>query len=120
LWTSKRSVINCTWLQLSVSDWSIIMIAPSGLLLVVPTYMQFYCWGCKKKKKRAKRRHLILLSRVTYWAPMEMLLLLCACIISQLIVFFTLYYILVYPMQLFPLVHKFHTNHVVKNSSYVI
>jgi hypothetical protein len=78
LCTSKRSVINCTWLELSVSDWSIIMIAPSGLLLVVPTYMQFYCWGCKKKKKRAKRRHLILLSRVTYWAPVEMLLLLCA------------------------------------------
>jgi hypothetical protein len=59
--------INWTWLWLSVSDWSIIMIGPGGLLLVVPTYMQlqlqFYWWGCQRKK--AKLRHLILLSRVT-------------------------------------------------------
>ncbi len=43
------------------SDWSIIMISPGGLLLVVPTYMQFefqfYWWGCQKQ--RAKLRHLI-------------------------------------------------------------
>jgi hypothetical protein len=51
------------------------MIGPGGLLLVVPTYMpslHFYWWGCQKKQT-AKLRHLILLSRVTYWAPMEML-----------------------------------------------
>jgi hypothetical protein len=37
------------------SDWSIIMIGPGGLLLVVPKYMQFqlqfYWWGCQKKKQ---------------------------------------------------------------------
>ncbi len=119
LCTSKRTVINCTGLRLSVSDWLVIMIGPGGLLLVVPTYMQFqfYWWSCQKKE--AKLRDLILLSTVTYWTLVEMHLLLC-CIISHLIVFFTLYYILVYPMQLLPSVHKFHTNHVVKNSSYVI
>jgi hypothetical protein len=73
----KKSVINWTWLQLSISDWSIVMIRPGGLQLVVLTYMQFqsqfYWWGCSKKKK-AKLRHLILLSRVTYWALVEMLL----------------------------------------------
>jgi hypothetical protein len=72
-----KECINWTWLQLSISDWSIIMISPDGLLLVVPTYMQFhlqfYWWGYQKKKKKAKLRHLILLSRVTYWAPVEML-----------------------------------------------
>jgi hypothetical protein len=54
------------------------MIGPDGLLLVVPTFMQFqlqfYWWGCKKKKTTTKLRHLILLSKVTYWAPVEMLL----------------------------------------------
>jgi hypothetical protein len=38
---SQKSVINWTWLRFSISDRSIIMIGPSGLLLVVPTYMQF-------------------------------------------------------------------------------
>jgi hypothetical protein len=37
------------------SDWSIIMISPGGLLLVVPTYMQFefqfYWWGFTQEKK---------------------------------------------------------------------
>jgi hypothetical protein len=37
----KKSVINWTWLRLSISNWSIIMIGPCGLLLVVPKYMQF-------------------------------------------------------------------------------
>jgi hypothetical protein len=74
----KKSVMNCTWLRLSISDSSIIMIGPRGLLLVVPKYMQFYVqfywWGCQRKA--AKLRHLILLSRVTYWAPaVEMMLL---------------------------------------------
>ncbi len=63
----KKSVINRTRLRLSIFDWSIIMIGPGGLLLVVPTYMQFelqfYWWGCQKEKP--KLRHLILLSRVT-------------------------------------------------------
>jgi hypothetical protein len=71
----QKRVINWTWLQLSICDWSIIMIGPGGMLLVVPTYMQFqlqfYWWVCQK---RAKVRHLISLSRVTYWAPVEMLL----------------------------------------------
>jgi hypothetical protein len=71
----KKSVINWTWLRLSISHWSIVMIDAGGLLLVVPTYMQFqsqfYWWGCQNKT--AKLRHLILLSRLTYWAPVEML-----------------------------------------------
>jgi hypothetical protein len=50
-----KSVINWTWLQLSIFDWSIIMIGPGGLLLVVRTYMQFqlrfYWWGCPKKQQ---------------------------------------------------------------------
>ncbi len=50
----KKSVINWTWLRLSISHWSIKMIGPGGLLLVVPTYMQFqlhfYRWGCPKKQ----------------------------------------------------------------------
>jgi hypothetical protein len=38
-------------MQLSISDWSIIMIGPGGLLLVVPTYMQFqsFIGGVAKK-----------------------------------------------------------------------
>jgi hypothetical protein len=50
----KKSVINWTWLRLSIFDWSIITIGPGGLLLVVPMYMQFslqfYWWGCRKIK----------------------------------------------------------------------
>ncbi len=46
------------------------MIGPGGLLLVVPTYMQFQLQfllvGLAKKKRGAKLRHLILLSKVTY------------------------------------------------------
>jgi len=56
-------------MQLSISHWSIKMIGPGGLLLVVTTYMQFqlqfYWWGCQTKKK-AILRHLILFSKVTY------------------------------------------------------
>ncbi len=48
----EESVINMIWMMLPDFDWSIIMIGPSGLLLVVPTYLQslfqFYGWGCKK------------------------------------------------------------------------
>jgi hypothetical protein len=54
------------------------MIGPDGLLLLVPTYMQFqlqfYGWGLPGRKKQAKLfRYLILLSRVTCWAPVDML-----------------------------------------------
>jgi hypothetical protein len=42
------------------------MIGPGGLLLVVPTHMQFqlqfYWWGWPKKRE-AELRHLILLSK---------------------------------------------------------
>jgi hypothetical protein len=45
----QKSVINMIWLLVLVFDWPIIMIAPGGLLLVVPTYLhpmfQFYGWG---------------------------------------------------------------------------
>ncbi len=34
----KKSVINWTWLQLSIFDWLTIMIRPGGLLLVVTKY----------------------------------------------------------------------------------
>ncbi len=111
LCTSKRSVINCTWLRLSVSDWSIIMTGPGGLLLVVPTYMQFLVGLPKKKKINWDIQFYYPEWHTEHW---------WRCSYSHLIVFFTLYYILVYPMQLLPSVHKFHTNHVVKNSSYVI
>jgi hypothetical protein len=50
----QKRVINWTWLGLSISDWSLIMLGPGGLLLVVPTYvgfqLQFYWWGCKKRE----------------------------------------------------------------------
>jgi hypothetical protein len=52
------------------------MIGPGGLLLVVPTYMQSSYSFISEfvGKKKAKLRHLILLSRVTYWTPVEILL----------------------------------------------
>jgi hypothetical protein len=48
-WLLKCATQLCTFkkecnkldLRLSISDWSIIMIGPGGLLLVVPMYMQF-------------------------------------------------------------------------------
>ncbi len=50
----KKSVTYRTWLRLNISDWSIIMIGPGGLLLVVPTYtqfqLQFNWWGGQNKK----------------------------------------------------------------------
>ncbi len=52
--------MNWTRLRLSISDWSIIMIGPGGLLLVVPSDMQFqvqfYWWGCQKNT--AKQGHI--------------------------------------------------------------
>jgi hypothetical protein len=51
---TKKSVINWTWLRLNIFDW-LIMIVPGGLLLIVPTYMQFrlqfYWWGCPQKNQ---------------------------------------------------------------------
>jgi hypothetical protein len=48
----ENSVINMVWLLHPIFDWPIIMIGASGLLLVVPTYLQspfqFYGWGWKK------------------------------------------------------------------------
>ncbi len=58
-------------MQLSISHWSITMVGLGGLLLVVPPVFQFYWWGCQNKT--AQLRHLILLSRVTYRAPLAML-----------------------------------------------
>jgi hypothetical protein len=86
----QKRVINWTSLQLSISNWLIIMIGPGGLLIVVPMHMQFrlqfYWWGCQKIE--AKLRHLILLSRVTYWAPVDMLLDWCqaATLVLKMIV----------------------------------
>jgi hypothetical protein len=53
----KKSVINVIWLLLSVSDWSIIIIGPGGLLLLVPRPICCPCfsfrkWGCKSVKNQ--------------------------------------------------------------------
>jgi hypothetical protein len=54
------------------------MIGPSGLLLVVPHVyaVPVSFIGRVAKKRKAKLRHLILLSRVTYIALVQMLLVL--------------------------------------------
>ncbi len=55
--TSKKGVYVTNWtrLRLSISDWSIMLIGPGGLLLVVPTYMQFqldsFIGGVAKNKQ---------------------------------------------------------------------
>jgi len=84
---TQLSTSNWTWLRLSISDWSIIMVCPSDLLLVVPTYMEFQLIGGVAKLKTAKLRHLIWLSRVTYWALVEMLQLCSICNLAK--IFFT-------------------------------
>jgi len=48
----KQSVINWTWQRLSISDWSIIMIGPDGLLLVVPIYSSYSFIGGVAKNKQ--------------------------------------------------------------------
>jgi hypothetical protein len=72
----KSGPINMIWLLLSVSDLSIIMIGPGGLLLVVPIYLQFqfqfYWWVAKKKKTKLGCEKYF--CGVTYWAPLAMLL----------------------------------------------
>jgi hypothetical protein len=51
------------------------MIGPVGLLCVVPTHMQFQLQliGGVAKKKQLTLDILILLSRVTFWAQVDML-----------------------------------------------
>jgi hypothetical protein len=53
LCTSKKECNKLNLTGLSISDWSITIIGSVGLLLVVPTNMQFplqfYWWGCQKK-----------------------------------------------------------------------
>jgi hypothetical protein len=63
--TKECNKLNLTATQ--YSDWSIIMIGPGGLLLVVPMYMQFQLQFIDgvPKKNTAKLRHLILSSTVT-------------------------------------------------------
>jgi hypothetical protein len=55
------------------NDWSR-WFAISSPRSICSSSSTFYWWGCQKKKKTDKLRHFILLSRVTYWAPLEMLL----------------------------------------------
>jgi hypothetical protein len=53
------------------------MIGPGDLLLLVPhvyAIQVLILLAGLPKKKKTKHRHLTLLSRVTYWAPLEMLL----------------------------------------------
>jgi len=49
---AEKSAGNMIWLLLSVSDWPIVLIAPGGLLLVVPHLfavpVSVLWWGCKK------------------------------------------------------------------------
>jgi hypothetical protein len=64
--------------RLSISNWSILIIGPGGLLLLVPhvrAVLVSVLFVGLPQNKTAKHRHLILLSRVPYWAPLEMLLL---------------------------------------------
>jgi hypothetical protein len=53
------------------NDWSGWFAISSPHIYAVPV-TEFYWWGCQKKKT-AELRCLILSSRVTYWAPVEML-----------------------------------------------
>jgi hypothetical protein len=48
----EKSVINMIWLLVPGFDWPVIMIGPSGLLLVVPTYLQllFQFYGFRVQK----------------------------------------------------------------------
>jgi len=53
------------------NDWSMWFAVKSPPVHAV-FQLQFYWWGCQKHT--AKLKHVIILSRVTYWAPVEMLL----------------------------------------------
>jgi len=64
----KKSVINWTWLRLSVSDWSKWFAISSPDVYAVPVTVLLVGLPYKNDKLR----HLILLSRVTYWAPVQM------------------------------------------------
>jgi hypothetical protein len=73
----SKSVINWTWLLLSISDWPIIMIGPCGLLLVVPpTYLlsQFqFLWMRFKKWISKLGCEKYFLQGHTYSPPLDML-----------------------------------------------
>ncbi len=64
----QKRVINCTWLRVSIFDWSIIKIGPDGLVIVVPMYMQFqlqfYWWGCRKKNSQTQTFNFIIQSDI--------------------------------------------------------
>ncbi len=71
----ETSVIDMTWLLLSISDRPIILIGPGGLLLVVPppillSQFQFLwvLWGWKKKgNNQTWMWKIFYFCRVTYW-----------------------------------------------------
>jgi hypothetical protein len=46
----KKRVINMIWLLFPILNWTIIMIGPGGLLLVVPTYLHSSFMGGVVKK----------------------------------------------------------------------
>jgi hypothetical protein len=69
----EKSVINIIWL-LPIFDCSIIIIGPSGLPLVLPTYLwslfQSYGWVCQKvySVERPVSRHLVVFKPLLfYW-----------------------------------------------------
>jgi hypothetical protein len=78
---AEKSVINRIWLLLSISNWSIIMIdcsrwfaissSPRASLL---SQFQFDRWGLQKRVHKLKLGCEKYFGRVTYWAPLEMLL----------------------------------------------
>ncbi len=45
----EKSAINMIWWLSPVFDWPNIVIKPGGLLLVVPTYLQYFLGGIAKK-----------------------------------------------------------------------
>jgi hypothetical protein len=75
---AQKSVINRIWLLLSASDRLIMMIGPSGLLLVVPHLpmccLSFSFMGGVVKKYITKLGCETYFCKVTYSAPLEMLL----------------------------------------------
>jgi hypothetical protein len=72
LCTSKKSVKNWTWLRFRLvdhNDWSRWFAISSSHVYAVPVTVLLV----GLPKKTPKLRHLILLSRVRYWAPLELL-----------------------------------------------
>jgi len=57
IYPAEKSIINMIWLLFSVFDWSIIMISPGGLLLVVPHVVAVLVsvwWAGLQKSKLTK------------------------------------------------------------------